>query len=201
MAVPSDPPAVTPAGFQTWAQDVADTAQDHDTRIGTLETAPSGTTDPLDFGFPWTYEPHDTQTTTSGSSNNRANYMRSKGGGTITKIGLLVGTSSGNIDVGVYASTTMAPSTRKGSSGSTPCPASGWAEVALGSSVDVVVGDWLALSIDNVTATFRAPQSSSATNFDIWRGFVAFQNSGFPLPATATPTAGSARAFNLRGVA
>lgn len=39
MTVPSDPPvAVTPVAFRTWAQDVSDTAQDHETRIDTLET-------------------------------------------------------------------------------------------------------------------------------------------------------------------
>lgn len=38
MAVPSDPPVgVTPVAFRTWALDVSDTAQDHETRIDTLE--------------------------------------------------------------------------------------------------------------------------------------------------------------------
>lgn len=39
MAVPSDPPvAVTPAPFRSWALNVSDTAQDHDTRIAAVET-------------------------------------------------------------------------------------------------------------------------------------------------------------------
>lgn len=39
MPVPSDPPvAVTPAPFRTWALDVSDTAQSHDTRIAAVET-------------------------------------------------------------------------------------------------------------------------------------------------------------------
>lgn len=43
MPVPSDPPvAVTPAPFRTWALDVSDTVQAHDTRIGTLEADPAG---------------------------------------------------------------------------------------------------------------------------------------------------------------
>lgn len=45
MPVPADPPvAVTPADFRSWALDVSDTAQDHETRIDTLEAAP-GVTD------------------------------------------------------------------------------------------------------------------------------------------------------------
>jgi len=47
MPVPADPPVVAPAAFQTWAQDVADTAQDHEARIDVVEAtgyyAPGGT--------------------------------------------------------------------------------------------------------------------------------------------------------------
>lgn len=39
MTVPSDPPAaVSPGAFKTWAQDVSDTSQDHDTRLDALES-------------------------------------------------------------------------------------------------------------------------------------------------------------------
>lgn len=37
MAVPSDPPTVAPSGWQTFAQNLADTVQDHDTRIADVE--------------------------------------------------------------------------------------------------------------------------------------------------------------------
>lgn len=42
MPVPADPPIdVAPAAFRTWALDVSDTAQDHETRIDAIETAPA----------------------------------------------------------------------------------------------------------------------------------------------------------------
>lgn len=42
MALPGNPPATTtPTAFKTWAQAVADTAADHETRVDAIETTPS----------------------------------------------------------------------------------------------------------------------------------------------------------------
>ncbi|MGN8132468.1 hypothetical protein [Paenarthrobacter sp. 22069] len=138
---------------------------------------------------------------------NHAYYHRITGGGTITKIGLYVATSSGNICVSVYGNTgtgrASMPGARVASSGSVACPAVGYAEISLGASVNVSRGDfWFAVSIDNSTATL----GTAGTAGQAIQGMSAWQDTAFRCPATATPLNGSgagggSRWFGLIGVA
>lgn len=124
---------------------------------------------------------------------NRQYYWRSVGSGYITGIALTVGTQSGNISVSVYRNTgrgrSAAPGARRATSGSVPCPAPGYAEVALTAGIYVEVGDWIALSCDNTTATFlrgATPFASALT-----RGRSLYSDNSHPGPADVT-TAGKA---------
>ena len=133
---------------------------------------------------------------------NYAFAMRCYGAGTISKIALQIGTSSGNICVGVYSSTGVAynavPDARLATSGSVACPSTGWQEVALGASVDVKTGDWLVVAFDNSTATVfgvASPGSGLANH-----GLSRTQSSAFPLPSTFTPAASGDRQVRLWGI-
>lgn len=137
------------------------------------------------FGFPFTVDPatlrgSDTATLTA----NRAVYMRVRDGGVISKVGLAVATSSGNVSVAVYGNTgtgrAAVPGTLKAASGPVACPAAGYAEIALGSTVTVNPGDWIAICPDNATAAFRSGLSGLLTNnLGLGREFV--RDNSFPL--------------------
>jgi hypothetical protein len=121
----------------------------------------------------------------------------------ISKIGLIVGTASGNISVGVYSNngspgTNAAPATRKATSGAVACPAAGYQEIALTTAVALEDGDWLALSADNTTATFRAMAATQA--LAAAKGLSGLQATAHPLPATAVATFGSVNSVFLSGV-
>lgn len=115
---------------------------------------------------------------------NRGLFTRVLNGGSISKVRMEVGTASGNISVAAYASNgTGADALPSGaplaSSGAVACPASGRADVALGSTVSLAPGDWLFLSCDNTTATFRALGLTTAV---LWPGIVSRQDSAHPAP-------------------
>lgn len=139
-----------------------------------------------------------------GLNANRAVYMRCMGSGTITKIGLQIQTQAGNICVGVYANSgsgrSSVPGARQATSGSVACPASGYAEVSLGGSVTVNHGDWLALVADDGAASFVITHSNLLAGA-LWAGRSAYQDGAFPLPATASSTAGSIKSPILIGIA
>jgi len=122
--------------------------------------------------------------TTSGATN-RAYMFRVMESGTITKIGVEVGTASGNIDVGVYRNSATdiglnaRPLTRVASSGSTPVTA-GYMEITLSSQVTVQPGDWLAVALDNTTATLRATRPDHVAD-PLMKGLVQYKNTSFPL--------------------
>jgi hypothetical protein len=82
--------------------------------------------------------------------------FRSMGVGTIGRIVLQIGASSGNVAFGIYQSTggVTLPTTRLTTSGLIPCPAAGVATVPLGSSVTVDLNCYFAIYADNTTATF-----------------------------------------------
>lgn len=121
-------------------------------------------------------------------SANRCLFVRTLNGGTISKVRIEVGTSSGNISVaayqntgvGVLATPTGAPLS---TSGAVACPASGAADVALGAAVSLAPGDWLALSCDNITATFR---ELSMTTAAIYGGLACRQDTAHPAPTVGT---------------
>lgn len=136
-------------------------------------------------------------------SANRAYYMRVWGGAqTISKIGLHVGTSSGNVCVGVYRNTgsgrSARPDTRAATSGSVAAPTgTSYSEVSLTGSTTVYPGDWLAFAADNTSVT---ASSITINNSSMYDGIVHMQDTAFPLPATATPASTNNRAVWLVGV-
>ena len=111
-------------------------------------------TDPLGVGVITNYLPGtSTQSVVWGAAND-ARYVRVLAGGSITKIGFHVATSSGNISVAVKADSSGSPGATVLSSGAVSCPAAGYQEVSLGGTATVSPGDWLCMSCDNTTATF-----------------------------------------------
>lgn len=112
---------------------------------------------------------------------NRALYLPCVIGVACTIIGvkIRVGTQSGNISVGLYSSA----GSRVATSGAVACPASGVANVAFTASYVATAGRYyLAISCDNVTATFAAPNPANTAG----PGACRFEASAHPLPATAT---------------
>lgn len=137
-------------------------------------------------------------------ASNRNNYQRVvQGSGLISKIGLHVGTSSGNISVAVYRSSGVGvaavPGTRVATSGAVACPAgSAYGEVALGGSVYVTVGDWISLSADNTSATFAGLATEGSA---IQAGFVGYEATAHPAPSPAGTITVGGRNFLLLGIA
>jgi hypothetical protein len=92
------------------------------------------------------------------SNANQAAFRPLIGTGAITKLGIEVATSSGNICAAIYGASgsgrDTVPAARKATTGSIACPAAGYRELDLGGSVTIEVGDWVFFSADNTTATF-----------------------------------------------
>lgn len=159
--------------------------------------------DSMGWGFPMTCEPN-LATSSASFSANTTRFYRVKGAGTITKVGFEVVVQSGNICLSVYSPTGVGraakPGARRATSGSVACPASGYAEVALGASVVVNPGDFIGISVDNITASFRTaggtPTVTALSDGAAWAG------GGFP-PADPAPvvTSISGRLVILVGVA
>jgi len=117
--------------------------------------------------------------------------------GSATGVLLPMGTSSGNICVGMY-DTALTTRTRLATSGAVACPAgSAWAEVAFTSPVSVRRGQHvdLAFSADNATATFGRIAVAVAAHAVLPAGILPSQDGGspylvwtlasaYPLPAT-----------------
>lgn len=123
--------------------------------------------------------------TYAATSANRCLFTRVTQGGTISKIGVEIGTASGNISAAVYANTgtgrAAAPTGAPlATSGAVACPASGYAEVALGASVAVAAGDWLALTVDNATVTFLRHGHPAGTA--LLNGWAYRQDTAHPAP-------------------
>jgi hypothetical protein len=123
----------------------------------------------LGFGFPATL---DVGAIRSGDfialpAANTAIYARCRDGGTISKVAVNTSVQSGNISVAAYSNTgsgrSAAPGTRLATSGAVACPA-GYSEVSLGSTITMQPGDWLCLTADNATATFRTLLAAGADN-------------------------------------
>lgn len=134
----------------------------------------------------------------------QAVYMRARGRGLISKIGIHVGTASGNIAVAVYRNngsngTAARPDVRTATSGSVACPAAGYAEVSLGGSVYVEDGDWFAIVADNTTASFYRFGAGGFSS-TIGNGVAHHQNTAMPPPATATPGTGALYSILMIGV-
>lgn len=123
------------------------------------------------------------------ASAGRAWFFRGHQGGAVGKIALEVTASSGNISVGLFANggagAAAAPAARTGTSGAVPCPAVGYAEIALGASVTFADGDWFAVSADNSTAQFRSAGGGGANLTDLAAGAMGSTTASHPLPSVA----------------
>jgi hypothetical protein len=163
------------------------------------------TFDPFGWGLMFTIDPGLYQSNYAFAGANRCAYMRITGGGVITKIGLFVGTSSGNISLAVYGQSgigrSCVPNGQKVTTGAISCPAgSTYTEVSLGASVGVVSGDYFALSCDNTTATFGGAMGA-AYSHALAAGRVGFQGTAHPAPSSPSLASGGERCFVLVGVA
>lgn len=144
--------------------------------------------------------------TTSTAVANRGEWCRVKGPATtITKLGMDIVNSSGNICVAVYANNgsvgrAARPGVRKGTSGSVASPGTGYQEISLGGSIAVVPGDWFFFVADNAVITLAcvAFQRASA----IGDGLVCYAAAAFPAPDPAPAlTSGYSRPAIMFGVA
>lgn len=147
--------------------------------------------DPLGIGFACTFDPitGDLNTSTNGGVNVAYFYKALGWGQTVSSLRINVGIASGNIDVGIYSGTgsgtSSLPSTLLGHTGSIACPTAGLATVSLLAPVTIPPGAWFAIVADNTTVTFT---NVAAVVAALQAGRTAFQNTAFPLPATAAAT-------------
>lgn len=160
--------------------------------------------DPLNWGFAITIDPAIVGANVGYGAAGRCQFVRLKTGAIISKVGLYVNAASGNISVAAYANTGVgraaAPGTLLSTSGSVACPAAGYAEVALGSPVRVEPGDWLALSIDNTTATVGGVGNLGGLS-NLMAGEIAYQDtSAFPCPTTPAIVGYGGRSVLLIGI-
>ncbi len=141
-----------------------------------------------EWGFPYTYHPTLTLSAISLYAANRAVYFRVHDRGTISKIAIETTVTSGNICVGVYRPTALGrsavPVTQIATSGSVACP-TGYAEISLGTTVEVLPGDYFALVSDNATAVFRTSSAQSPSQFNTALGVSYYNDGTFPLPSPA----------------
>ncbi len=169
-----------------------------------LVAAPA--TDPLGLGLISTFDPALANTQASVITANRGHGLRVIGGGTISKLGIRVAVSSGNISLAVYRSNGAGRATgtvaRVATTGAVACPAAGYAEVSLGGSVTVNPGDWFAISADNTTALFSAA-GTNLTQTNLWLGRSFYGNAVHPLPTALNSAGGAALVpgFLIVGVA
>jgi hypothetical protein len=134
------------------------------------------------------------------SNANQASWIRWRGTGTITKIGIQVVVSSGNICAAVYSPTggtghssgqgrDAKPGARKATTGSIACPAAGYRELDLGGSVVIEPGDWFGFAADNTTATFiMIDDGGGGLVSNLFKG-LRYYRGVFTLPDPATPDA------------
>lgn len=149
--------------------------------------------DPYAIGVPMTYGLLGQQSQlgfTAGGAN-QCRYFRVIGSGTIDSIGIVIGSTTGNIGVAVYRKTGVGrdarPGTRLATTGSIASPGNGYQEIALGASVSVENGDFFALSASSGTITFATHGTGTAQASDMGLGFCMYQTSAHP-PPTDNPT-------------
>lgn len=157
---------------------------------------------PSGWGVPFTFEPARLVGYVGMVVAGDAMYYRVTGSGVITKIGLIISVSSGNVSVAVLRGTPgiTTPGARIATSGAVACPAGGSQEISLGGSVAVNEGDWFALSCDNTTATFGIAAGAGAET-GVAAGFTyRGATSHHPVPASPSGLLASIRsAFILVG--
>jgi hypothetical protein len=149
--------------------------------------------DPLGWGFASTMDPHLAAAATSAPGANAAIFGMFTGyGQTTNQLRIYVGTSAGNVSVGVYSclytGISRVPGALKATTGEIACPGSGVATVTLTSTITIAKYDYGAISASSGSATFgrSAPLSSS-----ISRGVAAYLSPAHPLPDPANAGNGS----------
>lgn len=160
--------------------------------------------DTLGYGIVCNADPGSMQGNMGMAIANDTIYYRTKAAGLISAIALHVGVQSGNISVSVHRNSgtgrSAVPGAQARTSGAVACPAPGFASIALASAVYVHPGDWLALSADNTTATFRAADTAGGAS-DLSLGVRYRQGTAHPTPATpASLQATGGRTVVLVGV-
>lgn len=164
-----------------------------------------GSSDPFGWGFPMTADPGYAAATGFTIGNGVCRYMRVIGGGAITKVGMYVVASSGNICVAHYSPSgsgrSAVPGTRVATSGAVASPGTGYREISL--STTLAAGDFLAISADNGTFSILTVGNTSAFASAIAAGRnYAQASSGHPCPSPAgTLDAGNPITYLLVGVA
>ncbi len=165
--------------------------------------------DGYSVGFPYTAHPN--YCTSSITLNaNQCWYLRVFGGGWVSAIGLNVKVQAGNIGVAVYRNMGRGrharPLYRAATSGAVSCPAAGYREIALGSTVYVNPGDWLALWGDNGSIKVLGATASADLGSDIYAstgqglGMLESPVTGAP-PYNPNPThAGASSVYLLVGI-
>ncbi|OZD48661.1 hypothetical protein CH252_19230 [Rhodococcus sp. 06-1477-1B] len=156
------------------------------------------------MGLIATFDPLLATTSANTGSTDRLNYYRVPAGGQISKIGLEVLASAGNVVVAAYRNVGVGrdstPGMLLGSSGVVACPAVGYAEVALTNGVELLPGDWLAIGQTDAGASFRGFYNNAIVS-NFYKGRAAYQSSAIPAPAVPTPVFGLNRVILLVGVA
>lgn len=110
---------------------------------------------------------------------------------TVTGIRMNIGTSAGNIDVGIYD----ANGNKVVSKGSTACPSGGSQTVSFASPTTLIPGQyWIAIAADGTSATFARAGTNSP-------GGCILQTSDFPLHSTMTlPGTATTTCYALMGI-
>lgn len=163
--------------------------------------------DPLQIGVAINFFPGALQISQSVFTASSGAYSKLISGGyPISNLNIFVGASSGNISVAAYTNSgtgmSAAPTGgRLATSGAIACPAGGNAAVSLGSSITPNLGDWVALSADNTTATFQRPDTTGSSATLLLPGWGSRQLSAHPLPSTPSSLSSDASIgnFMMRG--
>lgn len=168
-------------------------------QLNRMETGIDEAHDQLSVAFPMTIHPAMTASSQGVGNNNRCAFLRVFSGGSISKIGMHVTTSTGNISVAVYSNTgtgaSAVPGTRLATSGAVACPAVGYAEVSLGATITVAIGDWIAISADAASAFRSMGNSLIASNLGL--GTCLYKETAHPAPASNPTTLLSAAGFSF----
>lgn len=143
------------------------------------------------MGFPATGDPMAVRTTSASPTSgdpNRASWWRAVGDpAPVSKLAVHVTATAGNVCLAVARGAggrSAADLSRIATTGAVPCPAVGYAEIALDVPVDVSpVTDWFGYSADTATPTFYGEMNSGFGLSPLIAGRAFFNSNDFPLSA------------------
>jgi hypothetical protein len=182
-----DGPAVSLSATGGGQFQLVDAVPEHGVTHGVDGSDPVVLGDAGNLGYAATLAPTNAVTTVVAPGAGNAQYaMFVSGGVTTQRLRLVVGTSAGEISVGLYepggTGLHRVPGTRLVGTGPLPCPASGVATVLLPAAATVVLNAFGAVSVSDGRATVGAAR---ALDSSMTAGTAAFQAAAHPLPATA----------------